>query len=164
MYLYSLQIKGNSNKKKKKLPKCILHLKLPEHIHVNISQLSHKQIFCAPQQSCPTSHFIHNQAFVHVQLILRLCDASLCLDTNASFTPWAYGAWEADFLPVISHTRLAYHLLQHCMAVRFVCGSLSLQMDQYLVLLLSQPLGVCYFVQSENWVPRVLDREHWLRR
>lgn len=146
------------------LPMCILHLKLPEHIHVNISQFSYKQIFRAPQQSCPTSRFIHNQGFVHVQLILRLCDASLCPDTNSSLTLWGYWAWETDCLPLISQTRLAYHLLQHCMAVGFVCGSLSLQMDQYLVLLLSQPLGVCNFVRSENWVPRVLDRVHWIRR
>jgi hypothetical protein len=34
-------------------------------------------------------------------------------------------------LRVTSQTRLACHLLQHCMAGEFVCGSLSPQMDQY---------------------------------
>jgi hypothetical protein len=35
----------------------------------------------------PSNLYTGNKDCVHVQLIFRLCDASLCLDTMASLTP-----------------------------------------------------------------------------
>jgi hypothetical protein len=91
----------------------------------------HTQVFSAPQQSgsfipfaCKRSGFCTRS--IHFSSVW-------CLSVSwyhCFIDPMGLLNMEGR-LRVTSQTRLACHLLQHCMAGDFVCGSLSLQMDQY---------------------------------